>query len=437
MRILFTSHSPLTSGGAEQCLLEYVDVLQKHGHTCWVAVPGRGAMTEKLNANKINHKVLPLSWAIQPRDSQGALVGSGESFIELYKYAQAVKPDIIVVNTVVVPWGLYVGKTLGIPTLLLAHEIINDKQQALAIAPNYEVYTQNLNRNTDYIIYNSQFVKNEFAKDFTLPKTSQGILYPSPNIDSQLIQRTLKNNVIEDTITIGIFGSLSPRKNQTEALEAACILKKDGVRFRIDLYGDMNDIGYVTSLKKFINQNKLDDYVKLCGFSENVYATMNTYNIVLSTSINEPFGRTLLEGQLFERLVITNNTGGGLELVEHMKTGLVYKLGSPDELAEAIRWTTLHKEEAVKIGQNARIEQYAKYIKGDKYKPLIEAVNYLSKKKPPMTDMFDPLLGLAMYATRPRKRNNVLRKLYRNRVTRYLAHRFTFIKKAHNFIVRQ
>lgn len=434
MKILLTSHSPLITGGAEQCLLEYASELVKQGHKCWIAVPAHGEMTHKLKNSPINYKVVPLSWAIKPHDHKGAMIGSGESFLGLFKYAQEIEPDIIIVNTVVVPWGLYVGKALGIPTLALVHEIINDKQQAIAIAPDYKTYVNNLNNNTDYVIYNSQFVKNEFATDLTLPKTSSKILYPVPSIDNKKITQEYKKNVIGDIVTVAVIGSVSPRKNQMEALESARLLKREKVKFRIDIYGDTNDIKYVLKLKRYIKKYGLEKHVRFCGFSDNIYATINEYNIVLSASINEPFGRTILEGQLFGRIVISNNTGGGLELVEDKKNGLVYEQGDPAQLAESIKWVISNKDEALAIGLSAKKEQYKKYIQADIYEPLFEAVSYLKAKKPTSIDMFDPTAGLAMYALHHHRGGGIVRKLYRNRVTRALANRFGFIRKTHHFL---
>lgn len=426
MKILLLSHSGLVTGGAEQCLLEYVDVLTKSGHKCKVIVPQKGDMTKVLGKKKIKNVVVGYGWATKPHRqvNQYKLTAStGNSLFRIYQEVDKYKPDVIITNTSVIPWGLYAGRTFRIPTILLVHEILNDKDPSLDMMPNYKEYAEILNNHSDYVIYNSQFVKDEFSPDIKLPITSKKILYPLPKVDKAQIDKLYVKNEIKDTLKIAIFGVLAKRKNQIEAIKAAKVLVDQGVTgFTIDLYGDKDaDIRYTKSLRRFIKENGLSKNIKIKGYSTNVYETMNQYNVVLSTSTYEPFGRTIIEGQLFGRIVIANNTGGGTELIDDHRTGLVYELGKPEDLADKIKWILDNKDTALQFGATAKNQQAATFLNNHRYDALIEAVGYFEKQGSVASmEAFDPMRALFEYSNQLNRRYRHVHKIFHNRITRLI-----------------
>jgi len=423
MKILFLSHSSSITGGAEQCLLEYIDVLVAKGYTCKVMMPKKGEMAKVLSEKKIGWTVIGYGWAIRPHRKvrpHRIISSTGNSLVKIFQEVEKYKPDLIITNTSVIPWGLYAGRTFNIPTVMLIHEILSDKDPSLDVVPNYREYAEIINQNADYVVYNSKFVKKEFSDALKLPKTSRDILYPLPPLDKAKIDTLYKENKINKILKIAIFGVLSPRKNQLEALRAAKILKDRGItNFNIDLYGDKSTmIDYTKQLRRFISENGLKDTVKIKGFTSNVYETMNEYNVVLSTATYEPFGRTIIEGQLFGRIAVTNNTGGGIELVNDLETGLTYPLGRPEQLADKIEWILKNKEEAAKLGINAKSTQFNKYINTSRYKALLQAVEEFDGRPHAQPEnFFDPLMAFFQYNHQLNNRYKHLYRLSHNRLT--------------------
>jgi glycosyltransferase involved in cell wall biosynthesis len=254
-----------------------------------------------------------------------------------------------------------------------------------------------------------------------MPKTSKGILYPLPPLDKDKIDRFFKDNVIKNTLKIAIFGAVSPRKNQMEALQAAKLLKDRGVtNFTIDLYGDKEaNIPYTKTLRRFIADNSLKENVKIKGFTTNVYEKMNEYNVVLSTATYEPFGRTIIEGQLYGRIAITNDTGGGPELVEDSVNGLVYKLNDAEQLADKIAWVMDNKQAALQLGVNAKTGQFEKYITSTRYDALLDAITYFAERNdvPSRENIYDPMMCLFQYNHYLNNRYKHVYRLLHNRVT--------------------
>lgn len=424
MKILLFSHTAAITGGAEQCLIEYVDVLVSQGHKCRVIVPYKGPMVDTLAGKKVERTVIGYGWATKPHRKvhpHRIMSSTGNSLVRIYQEVEKYKPDIIITNTAVIPWGLYAGKSFKIPTILLVHEILNEKDPSLRMVPSYKDYGEILNRHADYVIYNSLFVKKEFEQVLKLPKTSSSILYPLPPLDATKIDHFYKQNVIGAKLKIAIFGALSARKNQLEALQAAMLMRDAGFSdFRIDLYGDTTaSPAYTKTLRKFIRENALTDLVKIKGFAPDVYKRMNTYNVILSTATYEPFGRTMIEGQLFGRIAITNNTGGGLELVENLKTGLIYETGRPEQLANKLQWVMDNPQKAMLLGERAKKEQLAKYITSSRYDALFEMTTYFSgrSKHSLHESIFDPTMCLFQYNHQLNNRYKNLYRLTHNRLT--------------------
>lgn len=443
MKILMFSHTGLVTGGAEQCLLEYVDVLVRNGHECKVIIPHDGDMRKVLTQRNISSALIGYGWAIRPHkkvNPHKILTSNGHSLVRIFQEVERYKPDLIMVNTAVIPWGLYAGRAFHIPTVLLVHEILNDKDPSLDVVPSYKEYADTLNRNTDFVVYNSKFVKSEYANELTLPSTPDGILYPLPPLDEQVIAKYYKKNVFNDIVKIAIVGALAPRKNQMEALHAAKALKDKGINnFRIDLYGDAAaNLPYVRKLKSFISKNNLTEHIKIKGFAPNIYERMNDYNIILSTSTYEPFGRTIIEAQLFGRVAIANNTGGGPELVTDGKTGLIYECGDAKGLAEKIQWVMQNQKQATKLGLNAKSIQLKKYIVDSRYDALLDSVNHFANnhKQPDDADMFNPIRSLFEYNHQLNERYKHIERVINNRATRAAKHSVVRLKSKTKRVIK-
>lgn len=424
MKILLFSHTAAVTGGAEKCLLEYVEVLKARGHKCKVVVPYKGPMTKALSQLGIAWTVIGYGWATRPHrkvNQHKIMASTGNSLVKVFQEVEKYKPEVIITNTAVIPWGLYAGKAFKIPTILLIHEIISEKDPSLRMVPGYSEYREILNQNADYVIYNSQFVRAEFIGDLTIPQTSKDVLYPLPPLDKNKIDDFFKDNIIKKDLKIAIFGALSPRKNQLEAAQALKLLIDQGItNVRLDFYGDVSaDPSYTKALRKYVRDSGLAQYIKIKGFAEDVYKRMNEYNVILSTATYEPFGRTIIEGQLFGRIVITNNTGGGLELVDDMGTGLVYDSGSPEQLAGKIAWIINNKQHALSLGVTAKQQQFDKYITSSRYDALLDAIVYFKSNDPQTSqaDIFNPIMCLFQYNHQLNNRYRHLYRLTHNRIT--------------------
>ena len=114
---------------------------------------------------------------------------------------------------------------------------------------------------------------------------------------------------------------------------------------------------YVTRIKNLINECKIQNRVQLFGNEPSMVNLYSISDIVLSASIEpEAFGRTVIEAQSMEKLVIATNIGGAAETIENEKTGFHVDPANSQQLADKIEYclSILGTDNAKKIQSAAR-----------------------------------------------------------------------------------
>ena len=93
-------------------------------------------------------------------------------------------------------------------------------------------------------------------------------------------------------------------------------------------------------------------------------------DIVLSTSLYESFGGTLVEGLASGCVPVTFGNGGQTDIVDHMQTGYVAQYKSVEDVAAGIEWAVsnaldrsmLHNEVVRRFSPSVVAQQYIEYI---------------------------------------------------------------------------
>ena len=93
-------------------------------------------------------------------------------------------------------------------------------------------------------------------------------------------------------------------------------------------------------------------------------------DIVLSTSLYESFGGTLVEGLASGCVPVTFGNGGQTDIVDHMETGYVAQYKSVEDVAAGIEWAVsnaldrsmLHNEVVRRFSPSVVAQQYIEYI---------------------------------------------------------------------------
>ncbi len=152
--------------------------------------------------------------------------------------------------------------------------------------------------------------------------------------DKELITAQSKELSIPktDKTVICSCGRLSPVKGFDMAVEAAKLLKENGVDFVWYFVGDGPER---STIEKLISDYRLENNVVITGMQKNPYPYMAACDIYVQPSYEEALGITILEAHRLNKPVISTATVGGCKLVENGKNGVVCAISS-DAIAESI-----------------------------------------------------------------------------------------------------
>lgn len=138
------------------------------------------------------------------------------------------------------------------------------------------------------------------------------------------------------------------------------VVGKGTFQVEIEKYAKKNDVKNVTFLG-YKPENELIDLVRKSLFT------------VVPSEWYEPFGFTVLESFALGKPVVGANIGGIPELVESKHTGMLFRSGDADDLAEKISYLSNKKDLVVEMGRNARKKVEEEYNEDLHYQKLIEA----------------------------------------------------------------
>jgi glycosyltransferase involved in cell wall biosynthesis len=182
---------------------------------------------------------------------------------------------------------------------------------------------------------------------------------------------------LEDTSQLVCIGRLAEQKGQLLLVEAAAILKSEGIRFRLVLVGDGPMRNEIESL---IRRNNLHEHVVITGWMGNleVRDQILASRAVVLPSFAEGLPVVIMEALALERPVVSTYVAGIPELVESGNCGYLVPPGSVSELARALRQVLT--DDVVKLrqmGANGRrrvVERHDACIEAQKLSSLIRSI---------------------------------------------------------------
>ncbi|MDY6795317.1 MAG: glycosyltransferase family 4 protein [Actinomycetota bacterium] len=185
----------------------------------------------------------------------------------------------------------------------------------------------------------SNYMRDEVVKIFELPfdKVSvipNGIEYKLFQIDPDE-ERIRKRFIEPDSRMVFFVGRLVYEKGVQTVIEAMPKILEEvpDIRFLVAGTGP-----HVRALQAMIEEFGLDHKIKMLGFVD-MDVLVKFYkcaDLTVVPSLYEPFGMVVLEAMVAGCPVIVAETGGLKEIVVHEETGLCFRPGNSDSLAQAI-----------------------------------------------------------------------------------------------------
>ncbi|CAG0991704.1 Putative glycosyltransferase EpsD [Anaerolineales bacterium] len=299
------------------------------------------------------------------------------SFFQTLWTIRCFKPDLIHVNNEPLcnRAAVLAGKVLNVP--VVAH-VRGDQQGSMLM--------QSLFKMPDYFVAVSRWVSDSIGR-LGVPIEKRTYIYDGIELqklnvaaDGRAFRR--QHQIPEEAFVVGLVGLLIPWKGQMLFVESARQLLQEMPDAVFALVGGTPEEcrTYEAELRKIAEQPELKGQIIFTGHVSDMAAVYNGLDVVLSASTSpEPLGTMIIEAMTMARPLIAPDHGGAVEMIENGKTGLLFKAGDAQDLAEKIR--TLYRDSALRkdMGQSARahalqvfsVEEHVRHIESV-YKQLLK-----------------------------------------------------------------
>jgi len=147
-------------------------------------------------------------------------------------------------------------------------------------------------------------------------------------------------------LLLGVVAQVTPWKGQDTALEALRLLCAEGVDAHLLMIGSTKFVArstrfdnkaYADSLRASVAQAGLEDRVSWLGERDDVPQLVRALDVLLLPSLEEPFGRAVIEAMALEVPVIATSVGGPAEIIQDGREGYLLPPREAGAWAAAIR----------------------------------------------------------------------------------------------------
>ena len=160
------------------------------------------------------------------------------------------------------------------------------------------------------------------------------------------------HNIPADAPVLVMAGNLKAWKGQETVIRAMADVVRVHPSVRCLLVGAAADRRFAETMQDLVAELGLTERVLFAGFHENVIDFMCMADVVIHASVlPEPFGRVALEAMACRKPIIGSDAGGIPEIIENGRTGLTFRPGDAQELADAVSWMLGHPQEAALMGE--------------------------------------------------------------------------------------
>ena len=148
-----------------------------------------------------------------------------------------------------------------------------------------------------------------------------------------------------DAVAVAIVGQITHWKGHDTAVRALQIVRRIHPEVRLLVVGSVkfdapatrfaND-DYLAELRRLVAELGLADAVRFTGEREDIPEILGAVDLLVLPSIEEPFGRSIIEAMAMGTPVIATDVGGPVEILSHGETGLLAPPRDPAAWAGAI-----------------------------------------------------------------------------------------------------
>lgn len=306
--------------GSDRMILESARGFVRRGHrvvvTCSVNGPLVWEMRDAGAEVRVQSAPVVRRSMLSPRGVVALQRQIAADLPRMRKLIREVQPQVVLANTVTIPFWTLAARTSRTPVLVYVHEAeasLRPAARMLLTAPL---------RWASGVIYNSE--------------TSR-VVAQVPALERRGRTRVVVNGVagprslvpprmhIDSPLRAVFVGRLSPRKGADLLIAAAALLKQDGIDVAVEIIGDVfpGYEWYEAELRERVAALGLQDQVAFGGFQASVWAALARADVaVVPSRSDESFGNVVVEAALGGRPIIVADHSGLREAADGLSAAI-------------------------------------------------------------------------------------------------------------------
>lgn len=359
-KIIFVNHASSFNGGAEKSLLEMVSALQEsEEYLIKVVLPEDGDLLTKIKEKNIAYSLVKEeSWRMWHKNYFQILkffLTFIKLFFNLYDwivFLKKEKADIlhININRLIIP--LLASKMIGLKTIIHFRDVPNQTRYKFVFGWDLYYYIMNLGK---IWIANSLYTHSQINSKSNAPKID--VLYNYLDFklfDDKLSRSASSNSILKKEFSVVMLGGINPWKNQIEFVNVAIRVLKKRKDIFFYMFGKIISKEYYEKLMKKIHDEKCDKNIFFRGHEKNVEKIFLESDLMLHTSLVEPFGRVFIESLAAGVPLIASGNGGAKEIVNNGIHGYVFNNWDTKTVANKVIFLKENEEVRNKMGLSGR-----------------------------------------------------------------------------------
>lgn len=377
--VLIANPSPDVYGSDLQ-MLESVSAMTARGWKVIVAIPSDGELVSRLAERGAEVQFFSFPVLRRSNASVGAFVrlaGSAVAAVpRILRLLRRLRPSVVYVNTVTLPWWLLAARLSGTPSVCHLHEA---ETQDRALVRRALILPLRLA--TAVIVISRSALTTMTDSDPSLAAKAH-LVYngvPEPTEEPSLPER-------REPMRLIVVGRLSPRKAPHLALEAAGRLRELSYPVVLELAGTAFEgyEWYVDELRARAAQPDLAGAVTFSGYCSPIWPALERSDIVVAPSLREPFGNAVVEAQLALRPVVATAALGHLESITDHETGLLVPAEDVEAMVKAVVQLIEDDQLAESLALSAQREARRRFSTERYNREVTELVAQLAERRGPV-----------------------------------------------------
>lgn len=224
--------------------------------------------------------------------------------LRMIRLLRSVRPDLVLLNTVTIPFWLPVTKVARLPTVVYVHEAEASLGRLYRLAMALPLLL------ADHVVFNSLVSQRVNAVGPLTPRLSSSVV--SNGVQGPPAVTPARED-LDGAFHLVYVGRLSPRKGVDLAVRAVAALVDRGIDARLELVGAVfpGYEWYETELRELVDELGLGGRVVFQGFQPSVWPFLARADLaVVPSRLDESFGNALVEALLAARPVVASDHTG-------------------------------------------------------------------------------------------------------------------------------